>query len=505
MTELTQNPPSFDFFNTFDIKGLSAYIEDPSKEVWKEENQGGNTILHRAAFLDSDGEMTEAILKSLNTRLDSDKETIKEFVNKQNINKLTALHFASQRGKYKIIRTLLDNGADINTKDKDGYNVMHHAAKGDQPTSLTYFIEKQKMNINKTDNKGRTPLHVAAMEGKDLTIPFLVCWGAKIDAQDENGKTPLHLAIEKNQIKAVKKLCRLGADKRIRDFKDMTTPTDLAMSKTDNPQMLDIFKKRTLCEELFYRPEITKTKFRKANTIFFFITHIILTVVNIIFFQPILNSLTVFYVYVGVIILIFMMFIILSCSNPGKVYNKRGYKLIDYVLKGKNTNVSEYCPYCCIIQNNQTTHCVICGVCVDGFDHHCFWVDNCIGRDNYLLFFIFLVFVNCNIIFNIEEIIRALVIGQRDDDDYWNPAFGDLPFTIPVKALFVPVTRWCVGLFVLIICFAFLPATLWMLKWQLSRVCSSERIVEKRKDDILPLIDKNEEEGTFQSNNNSIV
>jgi hypothetical protein len=36
-------------------------------------------------------------------------------------------------------------------------------------------------------------------------------------------------------------------------------------------------------------------------------------------------------------------------------------------------------------------------------------------------------------------------------------------------------------------------------------VCSSERIVEKRKDDILPLIDKNEEEGTFQSDNNSIV
>ena len=182
MTEITLNPPSFEFFNTFDIEGIKSYIENPSNEVWKEENKGGNTILHRSAFLDSDGKMTEEILNSLNVRLGSDKETIKDFINKGNVNKLTALHFASQKGKYKIIQTLLNNGADINMKDKDGYNVMHHAAKGDQPTSLTYFIEKQKMDINKADNKGRTPLHVAAMEGKDVTIPFLVCWGAQIDA-----------------------------------------------------------------------------------------------------------------------------------------------------------------------------------------------------------------------------------------------------------------------------------------------------------------------------------
>lgn len=50
----------------------------------------------------------------------------------------------------------------------------------------------------------------------------------------------------------------------------------------------------------------------------------------------------------------------------------------------------KYCRCCWILKPPRTSHCGICGLCVERFDHHCPWIGTCIGKNNYKLFIKFL-------------------------------------------------------------------------------------------------------------------
>jgi palmitoyltransferase len=59
-------------------------------------------------------------------------------------------------------------------------------------------------------------------------------------------------------------------------------------------------------------------------------------------------------------------------------------------------------------------HCGSCDRCVDGFDHHCKWLNNCIGRVNYRLFIvlIFSLQVSEVVLFAFE--VYCLSLHQKD-------------------------------------------------------------------------------------------
>ena len=83
-----------------------------------------------------------------------------------------------------------------------------------------------------------------------------------------------------------------------------------------------------------------------------------------------------------------------------------------YFIRGRKFKV-KFCSTCHIFRGPGVSHCKKCDNCVENFDHHCPWLGNCIGKNNYYFFFIFLIFVNVFVISNLFiSIVLMIKKGQ---------------------------------------------------------------------------------------------
>ncbi|UMM14111.1 hypothetical protein L5515_002057 [Caenorhabditis briggsae] len=65
---------------------------------------------------------------------------------------------------------------------------------------------------------------------------------------------------------------------------------------------------------------------------------------------------------------------------------------------GKHVISNSFCAICQCKTQTETKHCKRCNFCIDEFDHHCVWLNNCIGGKNYKPF---VVLVSCVNVFSI--------------------------------------------------------------------------------------------------------
>ena len=73
-----------------------------------------------------------------------------------------------------------------------------------------------------------------------------------------------------------------------------------------------------------------------------------------------------------------------------------------------------YCSLCRVSQPPRTYHCKDCGRCVSMRDHHCVWLDNCIGERNAGVFLAFLILFNSTGWMGVIDVSRAFMIGAEE-------------------------------------------------------------------------------------------
>ncbi len=176
----------------------------------------------------------------------SSSEILKTLVGKENIlskdsSGNTALHLAIKANSpIEYIKYLIDEGSDINARNKNGDSVLLVAVQRNRKDAGDMLLEKgadifatntqnisplrialtkggqlfswliNSKTLNTTDGTGNTPLHYASEWQLNDAITALIQRGAKVTAQNANGETPLFSAVKGNNPETIKILVKNG-------------------------------------------------------------------------------------------------------------------------------------------------------------------------------------------------------------------------------------------------------------------------------------------------------
>lgn len=124
----------------------------------------------------------------------------------------TALIAAASRGHQEVVEALLRCGADVNVKDKRGYNALFNALENKNEDVADLLMAQQNLDLNARGWNGVTALIAYVWRDRKDAVENLLSRGADVSPGDANGDTALHGAAENGNVEILLVLLAKGAD-----------------------------------------------------------------------------------------------------------------------------------------------------------------------------------------------------------------------------------------------------------------------------------------------------
>jgi ankyrin repeat protein len=346
------------------------------------------------------------------------------------------LHLATIDGNTLLLILLLHQDIPVDVADPQGHTSLMWAGYKGWPACVDLLL-RYGANVNATDENGYTPLHWALVKGSKPCLEKIIEFGADRFAKTNEGKTPSTCAEEMNSIQPWRralaeqgydangnsKLLPLGLTSLVKHRSKMDkffflspflmifivlyilshlsifvgAPSAFAASFAMQYGIQQIANQGPADYKTLHKTPFLAGVF--AATLFWvgidWLTAVLPTTFRTrpflnVFFALALGSTAYFHTTA-------------MLEDPGHIpklsSRNQQRKVIEELFSLWKFDEENFCVQCMVRKPLRSKHCRRCKRCVAKHDHHCPWINNCVGNNNIRHFFIYIISLEFGIAF----------------------------------------------------------------------------------------------------------
>ena len=137
---------------------------------------------------------------------------------------------ASRWHRSEVVKILISEGADVNSKNKNGSTALHKAAYSGN-LEIVKLLVQANANVNSQNKLKISPMAIAAIHGRTDIVKYLINSGADVNQVNIYGETILHRIVNaKEELLNYKQIERILVEN---GAKDISSPVGKKISKEE--------------------------------------------------------------------------------------------------------------------------------------------------------------------------------------------------------------------------------------------------------------------------------
>ncbi|XP_046739305.1 rabankyrin-5 isoform X1 [Diprion similis] len=194
------------------------------------------TLLHRA--IDENKETIAQFLIRSGCDLNSPRRPGKDGGGEESKDNCSPLHLCCQWGLEQVVQTLVEHGANVNSRDADEKTPVHVAIQNHHAQIICLLLCHPQIDLSLRDKRGLTPFATAlTVRNHKAAQVILERLPTAAEQVDNKGRNFLHKAIQQNDLESVLFLLSIQVDVNSR-VQDMTQTPPLHLAAESGNEML---------------------------------------------------------------------------------------------------------------------------------------------------------------------------------------------------------------------------------------------------------------------------